>query len=181
MKRWICVASVLLFLAGASTAQEFRGTILGRVLDGQGAAIPGAVVAIKNTATGVATTVQSNEVGDYYAPFLVPGTYEMNVEHTGFKAYKTAGIVISMTDRVRLDVRLEVGSQTESITVSDVAPLLDMTSGARGGLVSQTMLADLPMSGHTSLMLVRLMPGVSGGARTFARTYDTGTVIDFSM
>ena len=168
-------------LAGAASAQESRGTILGRVTDAQQAAVPGVSVVVRNTATGVKTTATTNESGDYYAPFLVPGIYELNVEHPGFKSYKSSGIEVRMLDRVRLDIGLEVGSLSESITVTDAAPMLDLTTGARGELVSQKMVSELPLSGHTSVMLVRLMPGVGGGARTFARTYDTGTVIDFSM
>jgi len=181
MRHWLSVAGSLLVLVGAGSAQEFRGTILGRVLDAQEASVPGATVTVTNTATGVSTTAATNESGDYYAPFLVPGTYEMKIEHAGFKAFRRTGIEIRMLDRVRLDVHLELGALSEAITVTEAAPLLDLTSGARGELVTRKMLSELPLSGHVSVMLVRLMPGVGGGVRTFARSYDTGTVIDFSM
>lgn len=181
MKHWLSVAGLLLVLVGLGSAQEFRGTILGRVLDAQEASVPGAAVTITNTATGVSTTAATNESGDYYAPFLVPGTYEMKIEHAGFKAFRRTGIEIRMLDRVRLDVHLELGALSEAITVTEAAPLLDLTTGARGELVTRQMLSELPLSGHVSVMLVRLMPGVGGGVRTFARSYDTGTVIDFSM
>lgn len=181
VKRLFCLTVLVLCAFVASPAQEFRGTILGRISDAQDAAMPGVKIVITNSATGVSTPVTTNGAGDYYAPYLNPGTYEMKVEQTGFKTFRRTGIEVRMLDRVRLDIRLEVGSLTESITVTEAAPLLEVTSGARGELVAQKMVAELPLSGHTSLMLARIMPGVGGGVRTFARVFDTGTVIDFGM
>jgi hypothetical protein len=168
-------------LSAMSFGQEFRGTILGRVEDPQRAAASAAKVVAIHAGTGTRTEAMSNESGDYYLPFLLPGQYELQVTKAGFRAVVQTGIEVRTLDRLKIDVRLELGAVTESITVNAEASLLDLATGSRGEVVSSKMLAELPLSGHTSLMLPRLMPGMSGGTRTFARVFDTGTVIDFGM
>jgi hypothetical protein len=168
-------------LAAPAAAQEFRGTIVGRVVDPQLTAVPGAVVTVTHVETSVKRESLTNQSGDYYVPFLLPGTYEVKVSKDGFKVLVRSGIEVRTLDRLRIDVGLELGAITESIAVTAEAPLLEVTSGDRGEVVSTKMLADLPTSGHNSLMIQRLMPGMSGGTRTFARIFDTGTTIDFGM
>jgi len=181
MKRFIAVTVLFLSTAVLVHGQEYRGTILGRVSDAQDATIPGALVTIKNTATSVTTTVKTNEAGDYYVPFLIPGPYELKVEHAGFKTFVREGIDVRVQDRIRLDVRLEVGQLTESVTVTAAAPLLDLTSGARGELVTTKMITELPLSSRTAFFIVRIVPGVSGDARTLAAPYQHTTIANFDM
>jgi hypothetical protein len=175
------IALAVFSLALATHAQEFRGTLSGRVLDPRQSPVPDAEITVINTATGLRTSTLSNQSGGYHIPFLLPGTYELRASLAGFKSFIRGGIEIRTVDRVRVDIPLELGTLSESITVTAATPLLDYTTGARGEVVSTKMLAELPLSGHTSLMLARLVPGVNGGARTFARVFDTGTVIDFGM
>ncbi|HBY61570.1 MAG TPA: hypothetical protein DEH78_17245 [Solibacterales bacterium] len=179
--RFTFTALLAVCLAAPAVAQEFRGTILGRVVDPQLTAVPGAVVAVTQLETSVKRESLTNQSGDYYVPFLLPGTYEVKVSKDGFKAFVRSGIEVRTLDRLRIDVGLDLGAITESIAVTAESPLLEVTSGDRGEVVSTKMLSDLPTSGHNALMIQRLMPGMSGGTRTFARIFDTGTVIDFGM
>ena len=65
---------------------------MGRVADGSGAVVPGVSVVIKNQATGVGTSVESNEQGNYLAPYLIPGVYQLSAERSGFKRFLREGI-----------------------------------------------------------------------------------------
>lgn len=173
---WLAVCIV-----GTASAQEFRGTILGRVSDAQQSSVAGAIVAVTQVETGVRRESVTNQSGDFYVPFLSPGVYELKITQNGFKTFERSPIEVRTLERIRIDVTLEVGALSESVTVNAEAGLLDLTTADRGEVVSTKMLADLPTSGHNSLMIPRLMPGMNGGARTFARVFDTGTTIDFGM
>jgi hypothetical protein len=181
MKHWFSVAGLLLVLVGVSPAQESRGTILGRVTDAQQAAVPGVSVVVRNTATGVKTTATTNESGDYYAPFLVPGTYELAVERTGFRTFRQQQIEVGVQARIRIDVDLVVGELAESVTVSESTPLLEMTAGSRGDLVTRKMVEEVPLSGRSAVFLTRITPGVSGHPRTLAAPYQHTTIANFDM
>lgn len=171
----------LLALCGAVSAQEFRGTLLGRVTDPRQSAVPSAQIVATQLETGLRHEGTSNGSGDYYLPFLLPGSYKIEAVKDGFKRFARSGIEVRTLDRVKIDINLELGALAETVTVNAEASMLELAAGSRGEVVSSKMLAELPLSGHTSLMLPRLMPGVNGGTRTFARVFDTGTVIDFGM
>jgi hypothetical protein len=179
MKRLSILVAML--AAVVAVAQEFRGTILGRVTDPGAATVGLAKVSVTNRATGIRSETSTNDAGDYYLPFLIPGSYDLRVEKAGFRAYVRTEIEVRTLDRLRLDVRMELGTFNESVTVTSENPLVTTVTADRGETVSGKMLADIPQNAHNALMLARLMPGVNGGARTFARVFDTGTTIDFGM
>ncbi len=112
-----------LFLATVQ-AQSDRGTITGTVTDQAGAVVPGAAVAITNTDTGIATRVSTTDTGNYTVPSLPAGPYQVTVTKDGFKRYVQSGITVAVAQTARVDVDLQVGSATESITVTSEAPLL---------------------------------------------------------
>src|SRR5687767_8598648 len=92
MQNSIIVLTLAAFLLpGAVVAQETRGRILGRVIDGTGAVIPGATVRATNAATNVTVSTQSNTEGNYELPFLLPGLYRVSAELTGFKTFIREG------------------------------------------------------------------------------------------
>src|SRR5690606_20373941 len=96
-------------------AQDARGTVLGRVSDESGSVVPGAEVRITNENTGVAAAAKANESGNFVLPYLIPGTYSLSVEMTGFKKWIRPGIQVRINDTVEVNVDLTVGSVTESI------------------------------------------------------------------
>ena len=116
---------ILFVIASISWAQESRGTIAGMVLDAHGAVVPGASVVVTNIATGVSVTLQTNERGAYSAPLLLPGTYRVAAEHTGFKKSTRDGIALSINDSLQIDIALQLGAISESVEVSDAAPLVE--------------------------------------------------------
>src|SRR6201988_386497 len=99
-----------LMLASAGFAQEFRGTITGNVVDPNGASIPGAKVVVKNTATNISTTVNTNDEGVYIFPALIPGTYTVSATANGFKTSSCENLAITVDGRLTVDFKLEVGS-----------------------------------------------------------------------
>ena len=113
------VLVLLALCATASAAQEFRGTVTGRVTDSSGLVVPGATVTVTNTATGVAATATTNEAGSFTVPYLTPGSYTVAFELTGF--YKVVrSVELRVGDRLEVDATLQPGAVTE--TVSATAP-----------------------------------------------------------
>src|SRR5688500_1964422 len=106
------VLVLLAFLLSSSTAsaQVATGSIVGTVSDATGQIVPGAQVTMREVNRNTTTTRVTDGSGVYTAPSLVPGTYEVQVALQGFKTWTRPGIVLQVTDRVRVDVALEVGT-----------------------------------------------------------------------
>src|SRR5947208_7581995 len=98
----------LLLLPLAGFGQESRGTIAGSVADPHGAAIPAVRVVITNTETGVATALETNAKGAYFAPLLIPGVYRVTAEHSGFKRATRQNVRLSVDDSLQVDFALEL-------------------------------------------------------------------------
>src|ERR1017187_5899822 len=106
-------------------AQEARSTLSGTITDPSGSAIVGAQVHIINSETAVVQSAVSNDVGQYRLLFVNPGTYRMTVEMTGFRTFAREKLLLTLGEAATLDVSMEVGSQSETVTVTEQAPLLD--------------------------------------------------------
>src|SRR5512133_2207122 len=100
---------VSLALCAAASAQEFRGTITGRVIDAQAAVIPGVRVLATQVDTGTRYETVSSGDGQYTLPFLAPGMYRLSAEAAGFKRYIREGVQVSTNERTALDILLEIG------------------------------------------------------------------------
>src|SRR4051812_41830257 len=108
----------LLFLAGPALAQSFLGTIRGTVTDPQGAPVKGASILVVDEATGVPRTAESDAEGRWEVATLRPGSYRVEVVTTSFKKAEQTGVVLKASGVARADVKLEIGSLNESVTVS---------------------------------------------------------------
>src|SRR5438874_242622 len=113
------LATLSLLSAAALFAQEFRGTFSGGVSDQQGAAVPKAKITVTETRTGTRTAVSSEGSGAYSIPFLAPGEYEIVAEAPGFKRFVRQGLTLSAGEHPVIDIRLEVGAVSDSVTVSE--------------------------------------------------------------
>ena len=111
-----------MFLAGVSSAQESRGKILGRVLDATGAAVPGASITGINEEMNTRVLATSNEAGNYELPFLLPGTYRIEVVAQGFKQHTRRPIEVQVGDVITVDVALEVGQLSREESTSSPRP-----------------------------------------------------------
>jgi len=142
------------------SAQDPRGRISGRVLDPSGSVVPGVEVVAINSATGVRTVARTNEAGLYELPFLNPGTYTLTASAPGFRTYERKDLEVRVADRLTVDITLEVGQVTESVTVTGQASLLEAATASMGRVVDTRRILDLPLPGGNALSLARLAPGV---------------------
>jgi len=160
------LAAVLLFLwVPASVAQEFRAQISGIVTDPSGAPIAGAKVTVTSVERKVAVDSDTNEAGRYVTRFLLPGAYTLSVEKEGFKKALRDGITLSAVDRLNLDVRLDLGAVSDSVTVTGEVPLLSTETASRSATIEQKFVQDIPASGRNLYQLLFTLPGVTKTSR----------------
>jgi len=143
--RHVAVVVCLSICAFAAFAQSDRGTITGTILDPAGAVIAGAMIDAKNVATGAVYPTASSDTGNYTIAQLPAGNYELTVTVAGFKKYVRGGLQVEVAANIRVDVGLEVGSASESITVEAAATLLKTEGGEVSHNVSTETLDDLPI------------------------------------
>jgi hypothetical protein len=173
---------VFLLALCSAFAQEFRSTLSGRVLDPSGAAIPGAKVTAVSAETGARSEAGAGADGEYAIPFLAPGAYRLEADSQGFKAFKQTGIQIGTNTRVTVDIKMEVGSQSESVTVTSDATLLTTATSSVGQVISSGQIENMPMNGRTPLTLAQLAYGVVPTSDPrFTRPFDNAGPSGFSM
>jgi len=120
------VASSLLF------AQRDLGTFTGTITDPQGAAVPNAKITFTEDATGISTTLQSNDAGSYTRPAIKAGTYSVSVEAAGFQKAQQKNVLLTPGATVAVNIALQVGNATQTIEVTAAAPLLQTETPALG-------------------------------------------------
>src|SRR5262249_39957134 len=126
-------------------------------------------IELTNQGTGVVLTTMSNEAGLYRFLFLNPGTYKLVATIQGFKTFERANILINVNEWGTLPVVLEVGSQTDRITVTAEAPLIEAEKADRGMLIDNKKVVDLPINTRNPIMLAALSNGI---------THTSGTTLD---
>jgi len=170
-------------IGGLAWGQESRGTIIGRVTDPSGALIAGARIQATNVATNTGGVSATNEQGNYEVPYLLPGTYRVTAEQTGFKKSVREGIELQVNDRMTLDFTLAVGDVTESIVVTGETPLLEAATASIGMVMDSRRATELPVVGGNAFYLARLSAGVlsaegrGNGQNPFDGGSATGTII----
>jgi hypothetical protein len=155
-------ATLLLLLTITTTAwgQASTATIRGTVQDPSGAVLPGATVTATNTGTNAVQAAVTDERGQYFIAGLFPGTYVLKGELAGFKTYEQKGIVLSPNDNRGIDIRLDLGQQAETVTVTSQVELIQTETGAREGVLTAKQIDNLSIIGRSSLELLRILPGV---------------------
>jgi hypothetical protein len=156
----LVVAAGLLLMSVPAFSQVNFGRILGAVSDPSGAAISGATVTVTNVQTGASRTLTTESDGGYVAPALPPGTYLVHAEAKGFKTTEHKDVIVEVGRDTRIDVTLEIGATTQTVTVTEAVPLVDTTSATLGGTIENTAINDLPLNGRNFQNLITLRPGV---------------------
>jgi len=147
-------------LSGAQTSTT--GTVLGTVTDSSGASIVDASVILRNTATNNQTTQSTNAAGEYTFVNVAPGTYEVTVKKDGFRTATVTALNVDVTKSYNVDVKLEVGQVTESVTVStEVRVELQTTNAQVGNVIGGTTLERLPTLQRDASELLTLQPGTT--------------------
>ncbi len=167
---------VLVLLASAlAMAQNDRGSVTGTVTDPASATVPGAKLVLTNIATGVSSNAQTTPTGNYTFTSIPVGNYNLTVQATGFKTEIQHDIAVQLDQTARLDIKLSVGSATESVTVEANAEILKTENAEVNTVVTGNKLNELPINfGGTGsgggirnwLTFTYLAPGVAGTGAT---------------
>jgi hypothetical protein len=158
-------------------AQTSNGSISGRVLDPSEAAVPQAKVAVVNEATRIAASTISNDSGVYAFPTLTPGIYRLEVEAPGFKKLIRRDVGLEVSQRLALDVTLELGNVAQTVEVTGAPPVLETGSAHLGQHVERQAVEDMPLNGRRATDLVAMSPAtvfISGGGGEALPIFTTG-------
>ncbi len=152
---------VVLFGSSPAFSQGNAGRVLGTVTDQSGGAVVGATVTIVDTARGTTRTLTTDQAGEYNAPNLLPSTYNVTAAFQGFKTAERSGVILEVSQDLRVDLTLQPGEQTQKITVTEAAPLVETTNATLGGTLQSNIISDLPLNGRNFENLLQLRPGVT--------------------
>jgi Carboxypeptidase regulatory-like domain/TonB dependent receptor-like, beta-barrel len=165
MHRMIATLAICaLTLAGTSAAaQQTTGSIQGRIIDAQKAAVPGVTVTAKSKATGFSRSEVTDAEGLYRLNGLPVGTYDLHAEISGFAPYDRKDVVVNIGETLDVNVDLKVAGVAESVSVTAESPLVNTNSSAVGGVVDTTKIESLPLNGRQFANLAATIPGVGLG------------------
>lgn len=149
-------------------SQGNTGRILGTIVDQSGAVIAGATVTVTDVQRGISQSLTTDRSGAYLASNLTPSTYALRVQVSGFKIVERTGILLEVGQELKLDFTAQPGDQTQVVTVTESAPLIETTNATLGGTISNQTINDLPLNGRNFTNLLQLRPGIvvlpGGGA-----------------
>src|SRR5437899_5235484 len=157
------VGSVLSFLFALTTpalAQQGTSEIGGRVLDDQGAVLPGVSIVVTNEETGLFREVTSGTDGSYFASQLTPGRYKIAAKLASFRNFERGGLLLAVGKTLTINVTLALGALEETVRVTAESPLVDTTSVKVGGNIGTVELSELPAMNRNFFATVALLPGV---------------------
>ncbi|HET6929199.1 MAG TPA: TonB-dependent receptor [Candidatus Acidoferrum sp.] len=163
---------VLIIVSFAFPCRSFAQTELagvsGRITDASGAVIVDAEVEIKNVETGISTAVKTNQDGLYTIPSLHPGHYLINVRKTGFRSVTVTEVTLNVQDNVVRNFALQVGSITETVTITSDQLNINTTDATVSTVVDRQFAENLPLNGRSFQTLIQLTPGVVATASSNA-------------
>jgi hypothetical protein len=158
----LLVFSVLLLASANAFAQSNAGALSGSVVDASSQVVPGATVTITNETTGEVRTGVTNDVGDYGFSALQPGPYTVRAELTGFKPLELKGNMVQANNRLTVrQLRLEVGSLSETVSVSAVGETVAATVTSHQALIDTKEVQELSIRGRDPISLLKVLPGVA--------------------
>jgi hypothetical protein len=176
------VLGVAVCLAAAGWSQETRGTIRGRVTDASGGVIANADVQIINQAMGTTVSLRTSQDGNYTAPLLLPGTYQITASAPGFKKFIRDGVQLQVADRLEVNASLEVGASQQTVTVTGTPELLSTETASMGNVVSSQQIRDLPLAYGNPFALIAVSSGTAftGNAR-LNRPFEPTHIVAYSI
>ena len=157
----IRVSALLLCGAALALAQFESGSVLGTITDPSGNVISGAAITLTNVRTGTSLKTVTDSSGNYLFVNQRLGTYRVRAEMTGFKAAEASPFDLTVDARQRVDLKLELGSLTEAVTVTEAAGVLEADTSSRGEVINPREISELPLNGRAYADLALLVPGVA--------------------
>src|SRR5215510_210461 len=161
LTRKLQAIALLLGICVSAGAQETRASLSGIASDSSGAVVPGVTLQLTNTETGVVLSTTSNDAGLYRFLFLNPGQYKLVATHSGFKTFERENIELSVAEAGSLPIVLDVGAQSERITITSEAPLVDAEKADRGMVVDSQLIVDMPINTRNPIMLAAMANGIT--------------------
>jgi len=156
----VCAFVLCLFWAFSAHAQD-TGTVSGTVIDAQGAAVPGATLTLTEEKTGTSRTLVSDARGEFVFRSVIPGTYTVRVELTGFRSFERRNNVLSASGALDLGrIKLDVGNLTEVVTVEATGTHVETKNSDYTGLLTASQISQIQTKGRDVMSLLRLLPGV---------------------
>ena len=156
----IVLFGVFSIVCGLASGQTTFGRIVGDARDSSGSVMPGVTVTVTNEGSGETYTQVTGETGAYAFNTLIPGSYRIRADRTGFRPMQIQNIVLQVNQTARFDLALEVGAVTESVNVSASAPVLATDTSDVGQVVAQRQIVELPLNGRNFMQLTALTNGV---------------------
>ena len=184
IRSWMQASLLLLCIGlcvGVHAQSSTAGNITGTVRDPQGAALPNVEVTIVDEKTGASRTVKTNEDGFFSAPSLTAGTYSISAAPPGFKKTLTPGVQLHVSENLTVNLDLQVGQVTETVTVTSEAAPVELRSGEVSSLVSEKQVTELPLNGRNYAQLALMVPGVSQANSFAARGTGLNSNVDMSV
>jgi hypothetical protein len=155
----LCIGVFLVSLPLFS--QGTAGHILGTITDQSGGAIADATVIVTDVDRNATRTLTTGSSGEYNAPNLLPGTYKVRVEAKGFKATERQNIIVEVGGELRVDLTVQPGEVTQTITVTEALPMVETTNATLGGTLQSQIIDTLPLNGRNFQNMLQLRPGVT--------------------
>jgi outer membrane receptor protein involved in Fe transport len=146
-------------LATAAFGQAVYGSIFGTVTDASGGVVPGATLTITNINTNVTETLKSNESGNFNQTRLMPGTYRIKVEASGFKTAVIEPVVVNVDRASESNIQLQAGQLSEEITITAAAPVLKTDRADVAVTFETRQVTDLPVLDRNFTKFILLTPG----------------------
>src|SRR5580693_9162153 len=166
--RFLFVLLVALIGFSASTFAQ-QATIVGTVTDPSGAVVPNVAINITNIDTGLTRTFRTNDAGQFVAPDLQIGHYDIKATAAGFKAAEQKSIVLTVGDRIRVDFQMQMGAAQETVTVEANAVQVQTDSGERSNLITDQQMSQIAVNGRSIYQLAALTPGASSQINNYVK------------
>lgn len=163
MKFLAKLVTLAIIAACSLAAQQVTGTITGMATDPSGAVLAGVQIILKNLQTNTPREVTTDPAGTYSIPFLPAGAYSLSATASGFRTFQVERIILQGGQTARVDVALQLGDVTQTISVSGDSAVLQTETASVGSVIDRRKIVDLPLNGRNFVQLAQLVPGVNPG------------------
>jgi outer membrane receptor protein involved in Fe transport len=187
IKSWaLLLMLIAVFAAAGAKAQLSTASLSGIVADPTGAVVPNAKITLTETDTNFVRVTTSKADGSFHEEFLPVGPYKVSVSAANFKTLERSGIVLSVMQDATLDLKMEIGGQSETVSVTADVPLVNLSNSTLGTTVSNEQIDNLPLISRDTYALLSLTPGVQSNANSNSlgfieyHVYINGSTDDFT-
>jgi len=156
----LLLTALVAFCASRASGQDATGRITGIIYDATGAVIADAHITVTNVATHISRETTSDATGYYQVLALPIGSYTVSLERQGFRSATTVERKLEINQTLKIDIKMEVGSATETVTVESTTGTVETINPTLGSTVSDRTVQDMPLNGRNALDLALLQPGV---------------------